>query len=753
MDNKGTFSHLNDQQRAAVEPANGILLVRAGAGSGKTRVITNRIAHLIANHQVSPLSIVALTFTNKAANEMKERVAKLLSGKHETPYVGTFHAYCLRFLKKNRLLLSIPDFTVLDDGDQEKLVQKILTDAALNKQLSTGRVRAAISHAKNNAITGQVNLLDIDHPTIRELFLAYEAEKKRSHSLDFDDLLIETIRILKEHAECRSTHQHIVRHLLVDEYQDTNRVQHALLHTLACDSNGSYNLDSLCVVGDEDQSIYSWRGATVGNILDFAKDFPGTRPITIEQNYRSVQPILEAANFIIRNNLARAPKKLWSTREGHDRIRVIKASSDRHEGDLVARAVTCARQNKRDETCAVLYRSHYQSRAIEEALIASSIPYAIIGGIEFYGRQEIKDLIAYLRLAINPYDRVSFLRIFNTPARGLGDRFEELFFDKWDHEPLLTFADMAHKIIDEGLISGTKRKNLEEFLQIFTNISLESAPIDALRVILKNTNYKAYLHHTFDFEVALEKEANVTELLNAVVEMNERGITTVAALLDEVALIQGKTDKNNTAQNQLLLMTLHAAKGLEFDFVIIPGLEEGLFPSGRSSVDVSALEEERRLLYVGITRARERVALLHAARRYTFGQITHQSPSRFIDELPTELIPHEDATTWSSYRGTEYFTAWLNGTISNKKTTQKSYSNIQWDKDPFLRESGRLPAKKTDTCTWNIGQAVTHRIFGPGTITAIDVKESGITYLTIKFASDERKISASFVSTAQPLNE
>lgn len=762
MNNTGTLAHLNDQQRAAVEPAEGVLLVRAGAGSGKTRVITTRIAYLIAHHKVSPLSIVALTFTNKAATEMKERVAKLLAGNHEVPYVGTFHAYCLRLLKKNRHLLGTPDFTILDDGDQEKLVQKILTDAGLNKQLSTGRVRGAISHAKNNAVTGQVNILDIDHPTIRELFLAYEAEKKRSHSFDFDDLLIETIGLLKKHDDCRLAHQRIIRHLLVDEYQDTNKVQHALLRTLACDNTGNYTLDSLCVVGDEDQSIYSWRGATVGNILDFGKDFPGTKPVTIEQNYRSVQPILEAANFIINNNQARAPKQLWSTREGHDRIRIIKASSDRHEGDLIARAVTSARQVHKNETCAVLYRSHYQSRAIEEALIASSIPYSIIGGIEFYGRQEIKDLVAYLKLAVNPYDRVSFMRVFNTPTRGLGDRFEELFFEEWDREPLLTFDGMARKMIDAGHISGTKRKNFEAFLQVFSKISAESAPVDALRTVIQETNYKAYLHHAFDHEIALEKEANVTELLNAVIEMHERGVTMVAQLLDEVALIQGKSEKNNRHENQLLLMTLHAAKGLEFDFVIIPGLEEGLFPSGRSSVDISTLEEERRLLYVGITRARERVILIHAARRYTFGQLSYQSPSRFIDELPSGSIPHEDATTWSSYQGTNFFTKWLSGHAPVNRElcqapTEKPRASV-WAEDPFSETRTRtitktvsalgpdtLPVRETKKCPWTQDQRVVHAIFGPGTIISVDVKETGITYLTIRFETGEKKISASFV--------
>lgn len=745
-----TLTNLNTQQRAAVEPATGILLVRAGAGSGKTRVITTRIAHLISEHKISPLAIIALTFTNKAATEMRERVATLLTKNlvaPEVPYVGTFHAYCLRLLKKNRHLLPIQDFTILDDGDQEKLVQKILTDAGLNKQLSTGRVRSAIAYAKNNAINGQVNILDIDHPTIRELFLAYETEKKRSHCFDFDDLLIETINLFKKHDDCRAAHQRIIRHLLVDEYQDTNRVQHALLKTLACDQTDTYILDSLCVVGDEDQSIYSWRGATVGNILDFGKDFPGTHSITIEQNYRSVQPILEAANYIINNNLARAPKKLWSTREGHDRIRIIKAQSDRHEGDLIARAVTAARQLKRGETCAVLYRSHYQSRAIEEALIASSIPYAIIGGLEFYGRQEIKDLVAYIKLAVNPYDRVSFLRIFNTPARGLGDRFEELFFDAWDREPLLTFDGMARKIIDNGLVSGTKRKSLELFLQVFSKLSPESAPIDALKTVIQETNYKAYLHHTFDHEIALEKEANVTELLNAVVEMHERGITTVAQLLDEIALIQGKNEKNSRQENKLLLMTLHAAKGLEFDFVIIPGLEEGIFPSGRASIDITSLEEERRLLYVGITRARERVVLLHTARRYTFGQLTYQSPSRFIDELPTGSIPREDATTWSSYLGASFFTKWLAGTKKTDNTDKTDNEPVSrpWEDDPFVPVPV-IPIKRACSSTlWEPGQRVSHKIFGPGTIVAVDAKETGITYLTIRFESGEKKISASFV--------
>ncbi|MCL5436923.1 MAG: UvrD-helicase domain-containing protein [Candidatus Dependentiae bacterium] len=752
-----TLAHLNDQQRAAVEPAGGILLVRAGAGSGKTRVITTRIAHLIAHHQVSPQAIVALTFTNKAAIEMRERVAKLLAGSAEVPYVGTFHAYCLRLLKKNRHLLSIPDFTILDDDDQEKLVQKIMVDAGLHKQLSTGRVRTAFSQAKNNAVDGNVNLLTIDHVTIRELFQIYETEKRRAHSYDFDDLLIETIALLRKHEDFRLAHQRLIRHLLVDEYQDTNRVQHALLRTLACDQAGTYVLDSLCVVGDEDQSIYSWRGATVGNILDFARDFPGTRPITIEQNYRSVQPILEAANYIITNNSARAPKELWSTRDGHDRIRVIKAASDRHEADLIARAISTARRLNPLESSAVLYRSHYQSRTIEEALIGASIPYTIIGGLEFYARLEIKDLLAYLKLTVNPYDRVSFLRVFNTPTRGLGDRFEELFFELWDREPFFTFRDVARKLIDEELVTGAKAKSLEQFLVLFDALRPDMAPTDALQTIIRQTNYRAYLHHAFDHEVALEKESNIAELSNAINEMHERGITAISALLDEIALIQGKAEKSNAAQNRLLLMTLHAAKGLEFDLVIVPGLEEGIFPSGRSSNDSSALEEERRLLYVGITRARERLILLHAARRYTYGQLSYQSPSRFIDELPPETAPHEDATHWSSYQGADFFKEWLSGReaggrgsvpIPNPHAENMRKKSRAWSNDPFAEKpiETPIPHKKSP---WAVGQAVVHRIFGPGTIRAVEVKETGITYLTIAFEDGQKKISASFVQAVE----
>lgn len=777
-DSSPLLEHLNSEQRAAVEPARGVLLVRAGAGSGKTRVITTRIAHLIAEHQILPSSIIALTFTNKAAAEMKERVNRLLTTTPlkndflgETPYVGTFHAYCLRLLKKNRHLMAIPDFTILDSGDQEKLVQKILSEAGLHKQLSAGRVLGAISQAKNRAVDGTVNLLDIDHPTIRDLFLSYESEKERSHSLDFDDLLLSTILLFRKNSEFRSTHQRFIRHILVDEYQDTNRVQHALLKTLACDEEGNNILDSLCVVGDEDQSIYSWRGATVGNILEFGEDFPGTQSVTIAQNYRSVQPILTAANHVINNNHTRVPKELWSTRKADDRIRVIKAASDRQEGDLIARVISTSRSTKKNETCAVLYRSHYQSRTIEEALLAASIPYTIIGGIEFYERQEIKDLIAYLKLAVNPYDRISFMRVFNTPNRGLGDRFAELFFETWDREPLLTFDGIAKLLIDQGFITGSKQKSLLDFLKITSSIQSSSNPAQALQKIIGETNYRAYLHHMFDREIALEKEANVTELLNALLEMEERGITSIAMLLDEIALIQGKSEKNNDNQNHLLLMTLHAAKGLEFDIVVLPGLEEGIFPNGRASIDITSLEEERRLLYVGITRARERLVIFHAAKRYTFGQVSLQFPSRFIDEIPENLAPREDASTWTYSQSSHYFQSWLLGKkVSSEYETWRpphlntssspKLSAYKWDNDPFgqksstpkknlfennLRLRNEVDTLSSTDSVWHVGQEVIHAIFGSGIIKAVEQKNSGLVYLTIKFSDSEKKINASFI--------
>lgn len=743
MNQEKQLAVLNAQQRAAVEPLQGVLLVCAGAGSGKTRVITHRIINLVTAYDVPPYAIVALTFTNKAAREMRERVVPLLAERETSPVVSTFHAYCLQLLKTNRHLLEVPEFTIMDEDDREKLIQKLVTAGGNHRKVTAQQVGSIVSHAKNAALSGSVDPYKIENELIRQLYLAYEEEKRRSHCFDFDDLLLETIRLFKRSKEFKTRYQGRIRHMLIDEYQDTNRVQHALLREMACDDTGAFALDSLCVVGDEDQSIYSWRGAHVSNIVDFAQDFPTTERITIEQNYRSAQHILEVANVVIGHNRMRHPKRLWSEKTGSDRVRIVQVRSDIQEGELVAHWIRSIKKRNPKATCAVLYRSHYQSRSLEEALIHCSLPYTIIGGIRFYERQEIKDLLAYLRLIVNPYDRIAFARVINTPARGLGAKFEELFNDLWSQEVLLPFTEIGKKLIAQELVTGTKQKSLEAFLSLFERCSVAMAPSAALEFILHETCYLSYLRDTFDVNIADEKTENIRELANAIATLEERGVVTINTFLEDVALLQETRETEEEKKSETaVLMTLHAAKGLEFDYVVLAGLEDGLFPSGRSVVDTFLLEEERRLLYVGITRARERLLITHAKQRRVYGRITEQLPSRFLKEVRAEKIRCDDCSVQHSSSFGAYFEAWFSGIsagASSGAPTRITPARLAWSNDPF--EQIEQQEK-----TWRKYQTVVHPKFGTGIVEAIEAGADKTTLLTVRFSSGIKKIDARFLS-------
>lgn len=724
---------LNDQQKQAVIPKNGILLVIAGAGSGKTRVITSRITELITTHNIPSYSIVALTFTNKAANEMKERINKLIGNYSSTPYIGTFHSYCLRILKINSHLLPFSQFSLIDDNDQEKIIKNILNKFGLNKKISIKQVLSFISRIKNECLTkAEVNEFLQSDPILRELYNSYELEKKVSHCLDFDDLLIKTYEIFKNNENFKINFQKNIRHILVDEYQDTNKIQHALLKEMSQNEN-LFNIDSLCVVGDEDQSIYSWRGANVSNIVNFNKDFPQAKLITIEQNYRSVQPILEVANHIIKNNLYRNEKKLWSEKNAKDRIRVIACSSGYQEGDALANLLKQFTKNNSLNNCAVLYRSHFQSRAIEEAFIRHSIPYRIMGGIQFYDRQEIKDILAYLKLLINPYDRIALSRAINCPTRGLGNKFEELFFLNWEKNPFMDFLSIAKLLINGQELTASKKSSLNLFIQTFDTIEPTDKTSNVINTIIKRISYFNYLAETYEKEEADIKKDNIKELLNGILYFEEKNPeSNLEIFLQEVALLQELSNTQQEEKNFVKLMTLHAAKGLEFELVMLCGLEENVLPSGHSIYAPESLEEERRLLYVGITRAKENLLITYTRYRYTWGQMTEQRPSRFINELPKEHIQIQDCSNWQSNNYLAYFYEWL----SQKK---KQIDNINFL--PGIEE-------KNDQ-NWKINQKIIHSKFGIGIIEKIEKKPLEKTYLTIKFEYETKKLDAQFV---QPTN-
>lgn len=456
--NQFITQQLNHEQQKAVIQKNGVLLVIAGAGSGKTRIITARIAHLILNEHVPASSILALTFTNKAAKEMKERIELFLGDHAHPPYIGTFHSYCLRLLKKNNSLLDNQFISILDEDDQQKLLQSIITRNNIGKQITAKQLSYQISHIKNQTLTPN-QYETFNNKLFTSIYKAYEHEKQISKCLDFDDLLLETLKLFKKNPDFKKEFQETIRHILVDEYQDTNIVQHALLKQMSIDDSHTFISDSLCVVGDEDQSIYSWRGATVANIINFKQDFPQSNLIKIEQNYRSVQPILEVANKVIEHNKNRNPKQLWSEKQGSNRIRNLICLSDYHEAEVIAHLIKSSRQKRKEQSIALLYRTHFQSRTLEEGLIKHSIPYKIVGGVQFYERKEIKDLLAYLKLLINPFDRTSFFRIINTPSRGLGTKFEEQVHELWDNEPFLTFNNIINKLIEGDSQPKAKKRS------------------------------------------------------------------------------------------------------------------------------------------------------------------------------------------------------------------------------------------------------------------------------------------------------
>jgi len=753
--NEFLTTKLNAEQQKAVQHQDGALLVIAGAGSGKTRVITARIAHLILNAGVSPRAIVALTFTNKAAKEMQERITHFL-GKHvELPFIGTFHSYCLRLLKKNQELLDYPFFSILDDDDQQKLLSGIINRAALQKEVTAKNLSYQISHIKNHATdTEHINMLYAVNPRLQALYAAYEQEKKASKCLDFDDLLLQGLKLFTHHADFKSQTQDTVRHILVDEYQDTNVVQHELLKQMARDAR-TFSIDSICVVGDEDQSIYSWRGATIANIINFKKDFPDAVSIKIEQNYRSVQSILDIANSVITHNKQRNPKVLWSEKKGHDRIRRITCMSEYQEGDLIAQFASVASKTQKLSSIAVLYRTHFQSRAIEEALIRSSIPYKIIGGVQFYDRKEIKDLLAYLRLVVNPFDRASFFRVISVPPRGLGLKFEELFYEYWHNETFLHFHDVAKKLIETMQVMGSKKTALEEFCHVFEGCAPTDKPTHALDHIISKLGYIGYLKETYEPEDAQSRIENVKELLNAMKHFESSGIGTIEQFLDEVALMQEKMNKKDENHDALLLMTLHAAKGLEFDTVILTGLEEGLLPSSRSMAQEDTLEEERRLFYVGITRARERLLITHSRYRYAYRNMTDQIPSRFLDEIPDHLTFIENASYWKTPEMRIALSKWLGNNQAPAENHIMTFGTPKSSNNTYLKPATHISKpeipeqtmQQTKIRKFRLQQPVEHEKFGIGLVEEIEVKGTGVTYLTVKFKTGKKKLDSQFLKS------
>jgi ATP-dependent DNA helicase UvrD/PcrA len=638
------FKGLNPPQREAVACTEGPLLILAGAGSGKTRVITHRLAHIITARHVPPSAILAVTFTNKAAGEMRERVAALLGEVHlsSAPNVSTFHSFCVRLLRRDGDALAElrPGFTrrfsIYDDDDQLAILKAAYRHLGLNEQFMQYRAALSrLSHAKNLKQTPQDLYREARDPVSSKLAVVWEEYEKTlriANALDFDDLLLEAVRLLIHDDATRALYNRRLSYLMVDEYQDTNRSQYELMRLL---SEAQHNV---CVVGDEDQSIYSWRGADIHNILDFERDFPHARTIRLEQNYRSTSNILKAASAVVANNKARKGKTLWTEAGGGELLGCYSGFDAENEALFIANTIEQLLTQNPEDRVAVLYRTNSQSRQIEEALRRHGRKYQVVGGFSFYQRAEIKDALAYLKLAASNQDSVSLLRIINTPARGIGRTTVDQV-DAFAREHGLSLWDAITRMIDQQMFPARAQSALVAFRNMMQELTLmvQSEPLpNLIGFMLERTGYGEMLQHE-DTPEAQGRLENLRELANAAADAAERG-EDLAAFLDHAALVSEADAVDERVSVNLL--TLHNAKGLEFPIVFLSGMEEGLFPHQRSMDSEAALEEERRLCYVGMTRARKRLYLTWARYRRRFGGGDQERTirSRFLQEVPEDLI-------------------------------------------------------------------------------------------------------------------
>ena len=651
------YENLNPQQLEAVLHEKGPLLILAGAGSGKTRVITHRIAHLIRECRVSPYRILAITFTNKAADEMKERVARLLDDEFNDVWVSTFHSACVRMLRRFCTSLGYEqNFVIYDTDDQKRAMRDVLRHLNIDvKQLPPKQVLAAISKAKNELI-GPEDFRSSDigresDPNIARAYTEYQEFLRKNNAFDFDDLLMQTVEMLRTNHEALTYYQNRFEHILVDEYQDTNTAQFELIRLLATHINDEGEPEhNLCVVGDDDQSIYRFRGANIRNILDFEKTYPDAKVIKLEQNYRSTRRILDTANEVIRHNLGRKPKTLWSDNDEGDLIRVTEYPSDLDEAKEVvreiAKEVRDGHGNYRD--FAILYRTNAQSRSFEEQFVYSGIPYRLVGGTNFYERMEIRDVLAYLRVIENGSDAVSLKRIINVPKRGIGDTTVDRV-DDYAYIKDIPLYDALHDASSVPGLGSRAVNGIRKFTDLIDDLGsrLTADGYHLPQIIddlLEATGYDDELRAQ-EPEKADDRINNILELKNKIAQYEqEADQPSLSGFLAEVALV-ADIDSVDSAADYVILMTLHSAKGLEFDHVYISGLEEGLFPSGMSvegdgygKENTEGLEEERRLFYVGITRARKTLAISYASQRMTRGEMQFNRPSRFLQELPREMI-------------------------------------------------------------------------------------------------------------------
>ena len=744
------FSSLNPEQQEAVRHTEGPLLILAGAGSGKTRVIAHRIAYLVSERVAHPDEIMAVTFTNKAAAEMRERVEVLLDTDCRAMWISTFHALCARLLRREAPHIGLSrDFTIYDSADQQAVMKQLvkeygLDDATYQPRMVLGR----ISHAKNR-MEGPESFETTWNPRDREigrLFRGYQKALTEASALDFDDLLLKTVDLFDRVPALRERYARRFRFVMVDEYQDTNRPQYLLVKQLA----GLHR--NLCVVGDPDQSIYKWRGADLRNIMDFEQDFPEAVVVRLERNYRSTQVILDAASAVIANNRNRKEKVLWTDQKGGAKITYFRGADELEEAEFITRV---ARQSVQDDSraaMAVLYRTNAQSRSVEDALRSAGIPYLVLGGVGFYERKEVKDALSYLKLILNPHDDVAFRRVVNTPARGIGkgvmDALERVDAAQVPDDlppllaglqPTVVSNSLWSKLVtavDQRLLAPRQVASLSAFRDLLTSLA-ETARRETLSIALgKALDQSGYLRDLRE-DRSEESEArieNLMELVSAAREYEARELEpSLAGFVDRLSLLSDVDKEQGGRDAKVLMMTLHSAKGLEFPVVVMAGLEEGLFPHSRSREDEAELEEERRLCYVGITRARRRLVLTSAARRRVFGEYQTTEPSRFIEEVPPDLIEQEYTSYSSTYRP-QRSGAWEYRANPYGRPAPRRPDRAREDPPPFMYED----EDQSGGAALRPGLRVKHGQFGYGTVISVEELEDD-QKLVVRFSSVGQK--------------
>ena len=729
---------MNDRQAEAVQTTEGPLLIMAGAGSGKTRVLTHRIAYLIDEKMVNPWNILAITFTNKAAREMKERAYQLNPATQDC-LIATFHSMCVRILRRDADHIGYNrNFTIVDPGEQRTLMKRILKSLNLDpKKWNERTILGTISNAKNDLIDEVAYAAqagDMYTQIVAKCYEAYQKELRQSEAVDFDDLIMLTLRLFDQHPDVLTYYQQKFQYIHVDEYQDTNHAQYQLVKLLAS------RFKNICVVGDADQSIYGWRGADMQNILDFEKDYKEAKVVLLEENYRSTKTILQAANDVIKNNRHRRPKNLWTQNEDGEEIVYYRANDEQDEAVFVAKTIEelSREAGYKHRDFAVLYRTNAQSRTIEEALLKSNIPYTMVGGTKFYSRKEIRDVIAYLNLIANLSDNISFERIINEPKRGIGPGTVDKIRD---------FAQLQESsLLDASaniMLSGIKGKAAQAIWD-FANLILDFRErLDQLTItvlveeVLDKTGYMTALTNQGNLESQARIE-NIQEFLSVTKNFDENGETvedesgveTLSRFLNDLALI-ADTDDGAQETSEVTLMTLHAAKGLEFPVVFLIGMEENVFPLSRAAEDPDELEEERRLAYVGITRAEKVLFLTNANSRLLFGRTSYNRPTRFINEISSDLLTYQGLArpantsfkaSYSNGGGTTFGKGMSLSQALQERKRQAAPSTLTSSSLPF-GNSNRAVAK--ESVAWSIGDIAIHKKWGEGTV--LEVSGSGST--------------------------